>query len=55
MAYKITDGCTACGACKESCPAEAIAEGPKFSIDAGICIDCGCCVDTCPNKAITQA
>ena len=56
MAYKITDECTACGACKESCPAEAIKEGEKkYTIDADVCIDCGACVDTCPNTAIKEA
>jgi formate hydrogenlyase subunit 6/NADH:ubiquinone oxidoreductase subunit I len=55
MAYKITDKCTACGSCKESCPAEAIKEGEKqYTIDAETCIDCGVCVDTCPVKAIVE-
>jgi ferredoxin len=55
MAYKITDVCTACGSCKESCPAEAIKEGqPRYSIDADLCIDCGSCVDACPVKAIVE-
>ena len=55
MAYKITDKCTACGSCKESCPAEAIKEGEKqYAIDAELCIDCGTCVDTCPVKAIME-
>jgi formate hydrogenlyase subunit 6/NADH:ubiquinone oxidoreductase subunit I len=56
MAYKIGDECTACGACKEACPSEAIKEGKeKYTIDAGTCIDCGACVDTCPSKAIVEA
>ncbi len=56
MAYKITDTCTACGSCKEVCPAEAIKEGDKkYTIDADTCIDCAACVDTCPVKAITEA
>jgi ferredoxin len=56
MAYKITDDCTMCGACKDSCPAEAISEGdPKFVIDPDLCIDCGACVDTCPVGAIVEA
>ena len=56
MAYKITDKCTACGACAASCPSEAIKEGtPKYCIDGDTCIDCGACVDTCPNEAIEQA
>lgn len=55
MAYKITDACTACGSCKESCPSEAIKEGdPRYSIDPELCIDCGSCVETCPAKAIVE-
>ena len=55
MAYKITEACTACGTCKDSCPAEAIREGEKvYNIDPDTCIDCGTCVDACPNKAIVE-
>ncbi len=55
MAFKITDDCTTCGSCKETCPAEAIKEGtPKFTIDADLCIDCGSCVDSCPTGAIKE-
>ncbi len=55
MAYKITEGCTACGTCKESCPADAIKEGAeKYTIDADACIDCGSCVDNCPVSAIKE-
>ena len=32
MAYKISDKCTACGSCKESCPSEAIKEGQTISL-----------------------
>jgi len=53
MAYRITDECLSCGACVESCPSGAIAEGDgKFVIDAGTCIDCGACSDSCPAGAI---
>jgi ferredoxin len=53
MAYKITDACTACGTCKETCPAGAISEGdPIFKIDPDTCIDCGACADACPVSAI---
>ena len=56
MAYKITDKCTACGSCADSCPAEAINEGdPFYTIDADTCIDCAACVDTCPVEAIVEA
>lgn len=54
MAYKITDECTACGSCADSCPAEAIKQGDKYSIDADLCIDCAACVDTCPLGAIVE-
>jgi len=54
MAYKITDECTACGSCTDSCPSEAIKQGDKYSIDADLCIDCGVCVDTCPVDAIVE-
>ena len=50
------DKCTACGTCKDSCPAEAIKEGdPIFVIDPDTCIDCGSCVDECPVGAIVEA
>jgi NAD-dependent dihydropyrimidine dehydrogenase PreA subunit len=55
MAYKITDECTTCGSCADSCPAEAIKPGDKkYTIDADLCIDCGSCVDTCPVGAIVE-
>lgn len=55
MAYVITDKCTACGECVESCPAEAISEGdPKYIIDPDECVDCAACVDTCKAEAIVE-
>lgn len=56
MAHVITDDCTSCGACADSCPVEAISEGDdKYVIDADTCTDCGACVDTCPVGAIEEA
>lgn len=52
MAYKITDACTACGACAAVCPVEAIKEGQPYKIDAGTCTDCGACEAECPVGAI---
>ena len=53
MAHVITDDCLLCGACIDSCPTEAIAEGdPKYIIDPDKCADCGDCVDACPTGAI---
>ena len=52
MAHVITDECTACGSCIDSCPVEAISEGELYVIDAELCTDCGDCVETCPVEAI---
>lgn len=53
MAHKITDDCVSCGACAESCPVNAIAEGDShYEIDADTCIDCGACEGACPMGAI---
>ena len=53
MAHTITDDCTNCAACEDSCPVNAISEqSGKRVIDADTCIDCGACVDTCPVGAI---
>ena len=52
MAYKISDKCVGCGACKEQCPAEAITEGTPYAIDPAKCLDCGACAAQCPAEAI---
>ena len=54
MKTRVTDECTACGTCLETCPSEAIKEGDKYSIDPDACIDCGSCVDGCPVTAIVE-
>ncbi|MEA3494583.1 MAG: 4Fe-4S binding protein [Bacteroidota bacterium] len=53
MAYVISDDCTACGACIDECPVEAITEGEPYVIDAEVCTDCGACADVCPVEAIS--
>jgi len=56
MAYVISDECTMCGCCKDSCPVEAISEGdPKYIIDADTCTDCGTCEGECPVSAISDS
>jgi len=52
MAHFITDECTACGACIDECPEEAITEGDIYVIDPEKCTDCATCVDVCPVEAI---
>ncbi len=52
MAYVINDECTACGACIDECPEEAIAEGDIYVIDPEKCTDCAACADVCPVEAI---
>ena len=54
MPRKITEQCVACGACKEVCPVECIAEGDIYVIDASQCIDCGACEAGCPAEAIVE-
>jgi len=52
MAYVITDKCIACGACKDACPVDCIAEADdKYVIDAEQCLDCGSCAGVCPVEA----
>ena len=52
LAHVITDECTGCGGCIDSCPVDAISEGEIYVIDAELCTDCGDCVETCPVEAI---
>lgn len=56
MAYKITEDCIACGACKEECPNQAISEGdPIYKIDPNKCDNCGTCAEVCPVDACVPA
>ena len=56
MPRLINDECISCGACADTCPVNAIAEGDgKFVVNADECIDCGACEDGCPVGAIAEA
>ena len=54
MAYKITDGCVACGTCIDEYPVGAISEGDIYVIDPDTCVGCGTCAGACPNEAIVE-
>ena len=56
MAYRITDKCNGCGACKRFCPVDAI-RGNKNAlhiIAADRCIECGACGRICPAEAVND-
>ncbi len=53
MAVKIDkEKCTACGACAEACPVDAIIIKEVAIVDQDTCIECGVCVNECPEDAI---
>lgn len=52
MAYKINDECVSCGACAETCPVGAIAEGDGKYVISEDCVECGACAAGCPMGAI---
>lgn len=45
-------GCTGCGECAASCPADAIDIGSVASIKPSRCIGCGFCIAVCPEGTI---
>ncbi|MBN1945697.1 MAG: 4Fe-4S binding protein [Bradymonadales bacterium] len=55
MAYRIAQGCSACGLCVRECPVDCITAGRKiYTIDESRCIDCGACAKSCPMRVIFQ-
>lgn len=49
----VSDGCTACGACVEICPVEAITIDDVAVVNADTCMGCGLCATVCPVDLIT--
>ena len=47
------EDCTACGACADVCPVDAITVQDVAVVDADECTDCGACGDECPVECIT--
>ena len=55
--YYITEDCTKCGTCIESCPRSAIRipeDAPAAVIDQVHCIKCGNCFTACPFSAVAK-
>jgi uncharacterized protein (DUF362 family)/NAD-dependent dihydropyrimidine dehydrogenase PreA subunit len=49
----ITDKCTACGACENICPKQAVkVQGQMAEITYAKCIRCFCCHEVCPEDAV---
>ncbi len=46
--------CTACGACADACPVDAIKIGDIAEIDSSKCVECLACVDECPCGAMKE-
>jgi Fe-S-cluster-containing hydrogenase component 2 len=53
---RITDACTACGACLATCPERALRRAPRkpLVLDER-CTACWDCVGICPTGAIVEA
>ena len=52
MAYTITEKCTACDACIDVCPIDAISAGDTVYVIDDTCCDFEECVVVCPEEAI---
>ena len=52
---RITDACTACGACLATCPEHALRRAPKRpTVDDAACTACWACIEICPAGAIFE-
>lgn len=52
---RVTDACTACGACLATCPERALVRAPNRPevLDAA-CTACWACIEICPAGAIVE-
>jgi polyferredoxin len=48
---RVTESCTECGRCQESCPMDAIKDDPHETVQAE-CIGCQTCARICPEGAV---
>ena len=46
------ENCTACGACDEVCPVDAITVEDSAKVATEACTECGACAEECPVEAI---
>jgi ferredoxin len=49
----VSDGCSACSACVDICPVEAVSVDEIAEINADLCMGCGLCATVCPEDVIT--
>ena len=52
---RVTERCTACGACLSTCPTRALLPGPRRPVvDAARCTLCLECIEICPRDSIEE-
>ena len=54
MTYRVTDACTACGACLLTCPEHAVVPSLPLQVRHDRCTACGECVEVCPADALVE-
>ncbi|MDJ0780344.1 MAG: 4Fe-4S binding protein [Desulfosarcinaceae bacterium] len=52
---RISDACTSCGRCVETCTFDAIAPGEPYQVISERCDECGNCILSCPENAICES